>query len=438
MFRQALRASSRALRPRHGGAHSNAHANRAQQFSATARAYTDERASGSSSLVRTIIALSGFGGVAYYVDSTYGPASSPKESWEDWALARKEFYGGALSKASLGLSKEYKQDVFFSYEKRLRSFSPLEKVFDYFASEQQSSGTYMTLSDLVRALLPLHPAVGSTETRAGHLHGEMAGSEESHEPLKSQLFELFDTDGNGLIDFSEFLFFHTLLTIDRETANVTFHKFDADGNGYLDADEFVCMMTAMRKSQTNATGLRTGLKTGVTNLDAIGDGLLDYLFTPKRNKTLTLAKFNKFLSSLREEMDSLEFSHYDTNKTNTLTLRDFGYSLVCQAKMDVLPRFLEAVKRLPGYESKKRIKRDDFLAFARIAKHGGTVFQKRMKELDEAGTEITRSKFKSLAKRVAGERLSDELIDVVFTVFDADGDGSLSYDEFFNALITWK
>ena len=75
--------------------------------------------------MRTIIALSGFGGVAYYVDSTYGPASAPKESWEDWALERKEFYRGALSKVSLGLSKEYKQDVFFSYEKRLRSFSPL-------------------------------------------------------------------------------------------------------------------------------------------------------------------------------------------------------------------------------------------------------------------------------------------------------------------------
>ena len=436
MFRHTIRASSRALRRRQCGAI----AKDPKQFSsaATTSAYADDSASGSSSLVKTIIAMSGVGGVAYYIDSTYGPTPTPKESWEEWVTARKEFYGGALQKASFGLSKEYKQDVFFSYEKRLRSFAPIEKVFDYFASQQLSSGTYMTLSDLVRSLLPLHPAVGSSETRAGRLHGEASSGGESNEPLRSDLFALFDTDGNGLIDFSEFLFFHTLLTIDRETANVTFHKFDADGNGYLDPEEFVCMMSSMRKSKANATGLRTGLKTGVADLDSIGGGLLDYLFTPKRNKTLTLAKFNKFLSSLRAEMDNLEFSHYDTNKNNALTLRDFGYSLVCQAKMDVLPHFLDAVKKLPGYESKKRIKREDFLAFARIAKHGGTEFQKRMKELDTAGTEITRSKFKSLAKRVAGERLSDELIDVVFSVFDVDGDGSLSYDEFFNALITWK
>ena len=72
----------------------------------------------------------------------------------------------------------------------------------------------MTLSDLVRSVLPLHPAVGSGETRAGKLHGETDGSAElgkkvSTEVMRSKLFELFDTDNNGLFDFAEYLFFMT-------------------------------------------------------------------------------------------------------------------------------------------------------------------------------------------------------------------------------------
>ena len=43
-----------------------------------------------------------------------------------------------------------------------------------------------------------------------------------------------------------------------------------------------------------------------------------------------------------------------------------------------------------------------------------------------------------MAKRCAGIKLSDEVVNIVFHVFDVDSDDTLSYDEFFNALITWK
>ena len=389
----------------------------------------------------------GLVGGAYAFDASYGPMSRPDEDWEHWFLHRKMYYSREINKlksyATSGFSKEYKQDVFFSYERRLRTFSPPEKVFDYFASQRLDGTTYMTLSDLVRALLPLHPAVGSEETRAGKLAGEITGGISSasvvtSEVMQSKLFELFDTDKNGLYDFSEYLFFSTLVRIDRQRATATFHKYDEDGSGSLDEGEFRAMMKDMRTQTRRASGVRTGLDTGSTNLDDIGAGLLDYLFGPKRNKRLKLKQFHQFLQNLRWEMDNLEFRHYDCKNNGWITPRDFGYALVAGSKVDQLPTFLHRVKELPGLEGKRQVSRGEFLAFARIAKHGDGKFQRHMKEVSDSGAPITRKRFKKMAKRCAGIKLSDEVVNIVFHVFDVDSDDTLSYDEFFNALITWK
>ena len=61
-----------------------------------------------------------------------------------------------------------------------------------------------------------------------------------------------------------------------------------------------------------------------------------------------------------------------------------------------------------------------------------------MKEISDSGAPITREKFRKIAKRTAGINLSREVVKIVFDIFDVDGDDSLSYDEFFNAIITWK
>jgi len=380
-------------------------------------------------------------------DVAFGPPSSGSDSWESWLERRRKYYSKELGKlneyAKNGFSREYKQDVFFAYERRLRTFSPPEKVFDYFASVHKDGSTYMTLSDLVRSLLALHPAVGSDDTRAGKLHGETDGAAElgkkvSRELIESKLFRLFDTDGNGLFDFSEYLFFNTLLTTDKQSSSTVFHMYDVDGSGALDEREFRLMMKQMRTQVKHATGLRTGLNTGAANVDDIGDGLLDYLFSPKRNKKLSLAQFHDFLQKLRHEMDELEFAHYASNKGGQMTMRDFGYTLVANCKVDHLATFIEQVKKLPGLESKKRITREQFLAFTRIAKHGDGKFQSEMKDVSDSGIEITRKRFKEIAKRTTGVKLSDDVVSIIFFVFDVNNDDSLSYEEFFNALKTWK
>jgi Ca2+-binding EF-hand superfamily protein len=184
--------------------------------------------------------------------------------------------------------------------------------------------------------------------------------------------------------------------------------------------------------------LRTGLKTGVEDVNEIGDGLLNYLFGPKRNKKLKKSAFLKFLHDLRSEMDALEFSHYDVEGEGKITARDFGYALVAGSKVHDLPLFLSKVKTLPGREARNRVSRADFIAFCQLAKHGDGTFQTKMQEISDSGAPISRERFAKLAKKTMGVKLSREVINIIFHVFDVDGDDSLSYEEFFNALITWK
>ena len=51
-----------------------------------------------------------------------------------------------------------------------------------------------------------------------------------------------------------------------------------------------------------------------------------------------------------------------------------------------------------------------------------------------AGAPIERSTFKHVAHKVAGVELSDHVIDVVFVLFDEDGDGKLSNKEFISVM----
>jgi hypothetical protein len=66
-----------------------------------------------------------------------------------------------------------RQSFFFMYEKRLRQFSPPEKVFEYFASVTCPDGTKAMMPvDLMRACVPVFAPTGSDNVKQGGLAGE--------------------------------------------------------------------------------------------------------------------------------------------------------------------------------------------------------------------------------------------------------------------------
>lgn len=342
------------------------------------------------------------------------------------------------------LTPEYRRNVFFIYEKRLRVHSPPEKVFEYFSSVKSNEGTFMTSLDLMRAAVPVFQPVNSAHIRSGFLGGEHRDDEDDKDASnssqtcpQSDFFKLFDTDGDGLISFPEYIFFITLLSLPESQVKSTFLKFDADGSGKLCRAEFIEMMKIMRRSthRGKATGLRTGLK--ATNVDDLSSGLVSYLFgDPGKEHKLTLHQFENFLHKLRSEIDELEFKHYDFTNVGSISVQDFGYSVVAGANVQRMQYFIERTAKLASSSTAvwdKRVSKSQFMAFCRLLKHGGARFRAKMQAHLTNGGRLNKKAFLKLAKE-CGEHLSEVQVDVIFFIFDIDGDGELSPEELLDVV----
>ncbi|CAL5375491.1 unnamed protein product [Camellia sinensis] len=293
----------------------------------------------------------------------------------------------------------YRRKVFFKYEKRIRTQSPPEKVFEYFASIRTPSGeVLMTPADLMRAVVPVFPPFESNRIREGYLKGEWIPSELHCAP--SIFFMLFDTDNDGLISFAE----------------------------EIDKDEFKKVMTLMRTHNRQGARHRDGLRIGLKVSGSVEDGaLLEYFFGKDGKQCLEHGKFVQFLSDLHDEILRLEFAHYDYKSHGTITAKDFALSMVASADMRQVNKFLDRVEELNDEPNLKDI-RITFEEFKNLAE-----LRKRLRPLSLAI--FSHGKVNGLLTKPDFQRAAyHNVVDMIFYVFDTNHDGSLSSDEFLRVL----
>uniref|UniRef100_A0A0D3F7J8 EF-hand domain-containing protein n=1 Tax=Oryza barthii TaxID=65489 RepID=A0A0D3F7J8_9ORYZ len=329
----------------------------------------------------------------------------------------------------------YRRRVFFNYEKRIRTRSPPEKIFEYFASIRNPEGeVYMLPADLMRAVVPVFPPSESKIVREGSLRGERNPGELHCAP--SEFFMLFDTNGDGLISFAEYIFFVTLLSIPESSFNIAFKMFDLDHSGEIDKEEFKKVMALMRsyhrQGAAHRDGLRFGLKVGQS---VENGGLVEYFFGKDGNEQLRYDKFSNFLKQLHDEIVRLEFSHYDVKSSKTISVKDFALSMVASADMNHINKLLDRVDDFDDYPDLKdlRITFEEFKAFADLRRKLEP-FAMAIFSYGKVNGLLTKQDLKRAATHVCEVDLTDKVVDVIFLVFDANRDGSLSADEFLRAL----
>ncbi|EPS61781.1 hypothetical protein M569_13012, partial [Genlisea aurea] len=330
----------------------------------------------------------------------------------------------------------YRRKVFFKYENRIRTGSPPEKVFEYFASLKMPSGEVcMTPADLMRAIVPVFPPSDAEAVRAGFLKGDLVTSELHCPP--SEFFMLFDTDNDGLISFPEYIFFVTILSIPESSFSVAFKMFDIDGDGGIDKQEFKKVMALMRSLNRQGSSHRDGKRFGLQVSGSVENGgLLEYFFGKDGNERLGHDRFVRFLRELHDEMLRLEFEHYDFKSEGSISAKDFILSMVAAADARYIDKFLDLADEVTNEASLRdlRVTFEEFRNFAELRRKLEPFSVALFSYGRVNNGLLSKQDFKRGAEQVCGIRVSDGLVDLVFYVFDENRDGSLSWDEFVRVM----
>ncbi|XP_059641119.1 calcium uptake protein, mitochondrial [Cornus florida] len=375
-------------------------------------------------------------GLLVYCSSPYDSTSLKNSlySFADWSTAVTSDIAMEDPNPKFLFGDEYRRKIFFNYEKRIRMRSPPEKVFEYFASVRNSEGVFMTPADLMRAIVPVFPPSESNLVREGYLRGERSPGELRCEP--SEFFMLFDTNNDGLIEFKEYIFFVTLLSIPESSFSVAFKMFDIDNNGEINREEFKKVMALMRAHNRQGAFHRDGLRAGLRFGGFVENGgLVEYFFGKDGKKCLQHEDFFHFLRSLHTEMLNLEFAHYDYKLRGTISAKDFALSMVASADMRHLNKLLDRVDELDkeSHLSNIRISLEEFKNFAQLHR-SLQPFSLALFSYGKVNGLLTRKDFQRAASQVCSVSLTDNVIEIIFHVFDANRDGKISADEFVRVL----
>lgn len=357
----------------------------------------------------------------------------PNEERDDGAIDAE------VSKKKIG----FKDRKFIEYENRIRAYSTPDKIFRYFATykvllENGDSDIFMTPDDFLRSITP-----GEKQPDDLGLDRFLVIKEESLSKMKFKCsYELpedsiFHTLGEkGLINFSDYIFLLTVLSTPSRNFEIAFRMFDLNGDGEVDISEFEQVTNSIRSQTSMGMRHRDHKTTGnvVKSLKESNSAITSYLFgsTPRSTK-LTAAKFIKFQVKLQEDILRLEFNKFKPNEKGSISEGSFARLLLTYSGLDVKKRKLIVKRVRKEYEDGEGISFKDMQSFFLFLKH--------IQDIDIAfdfyhavGADIDKDSMKQVARTVAEQELSDHLIDVVFTVFDEDGNGTLSNKEFVSLM----
>ncbi|CAL1675796.1 unnamed protein product [Lasius platythorax] len=167
----------------------------------------------------------------------------------------------------------------------------LHEIFNQYASQEKNGERFMTSSDFVRSYLGLYTDADYNPDSVNLLAG------------------IVDTSKDGLISFAEFQAFEGLLCVPDALYKTAFQLFDTNGNGMVAFDEFV---EVMRK-----TVLHQKMP---FNMDS---SFVKLYFGKDKQRLISYAEFSQFLHDFHEEYATEAFKKFDKDGAGFISALDF-------------------------------------------------------------------------------------------------------------------
>ncbi|XP_018418414.1 PREDICTED: calcium uptake protein 1, mitochondrial isoform X2 [Nanorana parkeri] len=324
------------------------------------------------------------------------------------------------------------------YENRIRAYSTPDKIFRYFATlkvihESGEHEVFMTPQDFVRSITPNEKQpenLGLDQFIIKRYDGKDFWQKISQEREKfADEDSIFYTLGEcGLISFSDYIFLTTVLSTPQRNFEIAFKMFDLNGDGEVDMEEFEQVQSIIRSQTSMGMRHRDRSTTGNTLKTGFSSALTTYFFGADLKGKLTISNFLEFQRKLQHDVLKLEFERQDPVDGH-ITERQFGSMLLAYSGVQS-KKLIQMLKQL-----KKRFKDGEGLTFEEVENF--FTFLKNINDVDTAlsfyhmaGASLDKVTMQQVARTVAKVELSDHVCDVVFALFDCDGNGELSNKEF--------
>uniref|UniRef100_A0A1I8GBG4 Calcium uptake protein 1, mitochondrial n=1 Tax=Macrostomum lignano TaxID=282301 RepID=A0A1I8GBG4_9PLAT len=300
---------------------------------------------------------------------------------------------------------------------------------------KEDENIFMTPADFVRSLTP---GVRQPE-------GLGLDSFERYDPAiekPARLFELrprdsvFRTLGNeALISFSDYIFLLTVLSTPPRQFEIAFRMFDSNADGNLDIDDFMHVQTILRDQTNVGKRHRDHSVTGSTLKPELNSALACYFFGQSGHGLLSIARMLDFQARLQRELNRIEFDRYRPDQRDCITELSFARLLIAYAGFPDIKkrRMLRRVREAFGSGGARGISFKQYAEFSRLLKSIADV-DTALTFHHISGASIDKATFRHMAVTVAGIELDSHLLDVVFVLFDEDGDGYLSNKEFVSVM----
>ena len=324
------------------------------------------------------------------------------------------------------------------YENRIREFSTPDKIFRYFATvrvefENGKKEIFMTPKDFMRSITP-------GELQPSHLGLDLYRDV----PISKLLDHVDEEEGDqpeflsrlaqhGLISFQDYIFLLTLLSTPKHDCEIAFKMFDLYGDGCVSYQEFLDTRSVLESRSSMGKRHRDNIYSGNTINKDGHSALTKYFFGKDSSKKLTLDDFVVFMDGLKEDVFRMEFNKYDP-VDGKITEQDFANLLLLHATLSnqAKSKFVRRVKKAYKNDS-QGITFDQFMTFNHFLDHLDDV-EILVSVYFAAGMKFNKASLKQVAHVVADVELDSHIIDVVFTIFDDNGDELLSNREFISVL----
>ncbi|XP_067375149.1 calcium uptake protein 3, mitochondrial isoform X2 [Channa argus] len=267
----------------------------------------------------------------------------------------------------------------------------------------------------------------------------------------------------GIISYTEYLFLLCILTKPHAGFRIAFNMFDADGNEMVDKREFLVLEEIFRKKKDRkdvaedvqrldqqvlkkesqhleTRGMWEILRRGTSQIlfsdltehvdEKTETTLLVHFFGNKGKAELKFEDFYKFMDNLQTEVLEIEFLSYSKGMP-TISEEDFARILLRYTNVDNVSGYLENVRHsMPDEEG---ITFEEFRSFFQFLNNLED-FTIAMQMYNFANRSIGQEEFTRAVYVATGINLTRHLVNTVFKIFDEDHDDKLSHKEFIGVM----